>query len=159
MSSNSLFSKGKQGIKICLCLGLRHESKTAVHVKDIANEVFGERKEIAKMCEKFVEEGYLIRELGTGRSYSYRLGLDPEQIFLGNIVRICEPDFHLTDCKIAKYCKAKEYCYFDKRLWGSLEVKLLEMLNQISLKNYLDNMYEVAHIAPEKCHLSQLTEE
>lgn len=154
---NNIFITGRRGIRICLCLGLRYEAKIALHVKDIANQVFGDVKEVQEICESLVKEGYLLRDPSSPKSY--RLALEPKQISLGNIVRICESKFHITDCTIAKTCPVNKYCFFDKRLWGALEEKIFEMLNQISLQDYLDNMYEMSHVAPIKCHLSQLSDD
>lgn len=152
----NILEKGRRGIRICLCLGLRYDSKIALHIKDITHQVFGDIKEVQSMCERLVKEGYLLRDANSAKSY--RLALHPSQIFLGNIIRICEPSFHLTDCKMAKNCSVNRYCFFDKKLWGSLEEQIFSMLNQISLENYLQNMYEVSHVAPSKCHLSQLVD-
>lgn len=151
------FEKGRRGIRICLALALKYDAKIALHVKTIAIQVFGDVREVKDLCERLVREGYLLRDAKSAKSY--RLALSPEQIKLGEIIRICEDNFEITDCAIAKACPVNEHCYFDKKLWGELKKQIIIMLNQITIQNYLDNMKEMSYVAPLNCHLSQLKEE
>jgi DNA-binding IscR family transcriptional regulator len=153
----NILEAGRRAIRICLCIAQRHEARIAFHYKTIADDVTGHPQEVYKLCESLVKAGYLVRSPDSAKSYL--LALNPEQILLGDIVRIAEPDFHITDCSRAKQCPVNMHCYNDKKLWGQLENQMFLWLNQINLQNYLDNMYEVAHVAPSNCQLSKLAEE
>jgi Rrf2 family protein len=152
----NLFENGRRAIRILLALALKHDAKVALHVKTIAMQAGGDVKAIQDICETLVKEGYLLRDVNAAKSY--RLALEPDQIKLGNIIRICEPDFHITDCKRAKTCPVKDSCYFDRKFWGEFEIQMFNMLNSVTLQAYYDNMIEMSYVAPEKCPLSQLKE-
>ena len=153
----NLFERGRRGIRICLALGLKYDAGISLHVKSIAAQVLGDPKEVKEICEKLVDIGYLVRDPAAAKSYM--LAIDPEHILLGNIIQVCEEGLHLTDCSIAKSCPVKDWCFFDKRLWGGLQDRIYEMLNQITLQSFLDNMYTMSEVAPKNCHLSQLKDD
>lgn len=149
----NLFEQGRRGIRICLALALKYEQDVSLHVDTIAYQCSGNIKDIKYLCEKLTEAGFLKRERTVAKSY--KLNLPPGSIHLGDIVRTCEEDIFISDCNVARQCSVKNYCFFDKKLWGNLLEANYKMLNDLTLDHYLQNINEMSYIAPQFCWLTE----
>ncbi len=114
---------------------------TAAHEENLTTiseiqKAFGISKgHLMKIVHLLSTEGYLhaIR----GRSGGIRLGKPPEEINLGQLVRLTEPDFRLVECfGQNNQCIISQYCKMPGPLNLALEA-FLETLDNHSLKDMM----------------------
>ncbi len=90
---------------------------------------------LMKIVHLLSTEGYL--HAVRGRSGGIRLGKPPEEIILGQLVRLTEPDFRLVECFGSdNHCIISQYCKLPGPLNKALDA-FLETLDGHTLKDMM----------------------
>jgi len=88
-------------------------------------------KYLEKICRILKQSGYLLGKRGPDGGYS--LTMPPEDIRLGELVKLLENDMNLTDCCLYEtHCSQSRECP-TKTLWQDLRQTIIDKLNTYTL--------------------------
>jgi len=130
-----LSTKGRYGARLMLDLALHHNNGH-VFLKDIA-----ERQEIS---EKYL--GHLIPPLKAaglinstrGAHGGYALARDPQDITLGQVIRVVEGGLSLVECVARpEVCHRVDYCV-TRDIWSLVSKKIMDSLDSINLQDMVN---------------------
>lgn len=99
---------------------------------DQISDAYGiSRSHLMKVVNVLTREGYLIAV--RGRSGGLRLGMPPDEICVGAVVRATEPDFHLVECHAdSGQCVISSHCKL-RGIMGDALGQFLAVLDQYTL--------------------------
>lgn len=104
-------------------------------IEDTARAYGISKNHLMKVVNQLIREGFLIAV--RGRSGGFRLGRDPAEIRIGNVVRLTEPDFAIVECfGCDNQCVITRNCSLKKLLAEALQA-FLAKLDQKTLKDLL----------------------
>lgn len=67
-----------------------------ITIDEVAQAFGASRAHLSKVANALTRSGYLVAV--RGRSGGLKLGHMPEEIGIGDVMRLTEPDFHLVEC-------------------------------------------------------------
>ncbi len=112
-------------------------SERQVTITEITRTYGISRGHLMKVVQSLANAGYL--EATRGRSGGLKLGAEPEEINLGDVVRITEPDFRLVECFGAPNgCLISQYC----KMPGPLNEALSAFVNTLDGYSLADLMID-----------------
>ena len=102
---------------------------------------------LVRVAQSLRDGGYL--ELKTGRRGGLALTRDPGEIFIGDVVRILEPDLRLVECfdPATSTCPIAPVCGLSAALQDARDA-FLGVLDRVSLKQALRKGNPVGHFLP-----------
>ncbi|WJH37960.1 Rrf2 family transcriptional regulator (plasmid) [Aliirhizobium terrae] len=102
------------------------------------------RAHLMKVVNQLIREGFLSSV--RGRSGGFRLGRDPKDIRIGEVIRATEPDFAIVECfGCDNQCVITPSCGLKKLLAEALKA-FLAKLDQATLKDMLLDRSMVAEL-------------
>ena len=128
-------------LRVLLFLAVREESS----ISEVAAAYGISRNHLVKVVHHLARAGYI--ESQQGRGGGIRLAREPEDVTVGQVVRECEPHFHLVEC----FDKDKNCCVV------SPACKLKHVLSEAfdAFMAVLDG-YSLAEISANPEHLAKL---
>lgn len=102
------------------------------------------RAHLMKVVNQLIREGFLSSV--RGRAGGFRLGRDPKDIRIGQVIRLTEPDFAIVECfGCDNQCIITPSCRLKKLLAEALKA-FLDKLDQATLKDMLLDRSMVAEL-------------
>jgi Rrf2 family transcriptional regulator, nitric oxide-sensitive transcriptional repressor len=123
-------------LRTLMYLGMNRDRLATI--QDIADTFAISKSHLMKVVQQLGQVGLV--ETIRGRSGGLRLGKEPEQINIGDVVRVTEPDFRMVECFNPEInaCILSPSC----ELQGVLRkatVAYLDVLNKVTLADLLRN--------------------
>ncbi|MBC8570128.1 RrF2 family transcriptional regulator [Zongyangia hominis] len=130
-------TKGRYGLRLMLDLALSYE-KGLVSLRDVAA-----RQEIS---EKYLEQ--IIMPLGRaglvkstrGAQGGYRLQLPPEEISVGDVLRVTEGSLTPVGCLDDTPCARKDQCV-TYSVWGRVQEAITDVVDHITLQDLVEDYH------------------
>lgn len=128
-------------LRTLIYLAVRKQEKLAT-IKEIADSYHISKNHLMKVVYELGKTGYL--ENIRGRNGGLRLGKRPEEINIGQVVRLMEEDFHTVEC----FDPSKNLCVISpscrlKGVLGEAMHAYLQVLNKYTLADVLVNEEEL----------------
>lgn len=123
-------------LRVLLFLGASPDKVYPTHQ---ISEAYGiSRNHLVRVVQTLAEHGYVT--VTAGRSGGVRLGMTPDKIRLGEVVRNAEPNLKLVECfdRLTNTCPIAPACRLKASLRNALEAFLAE-LNKQTLADMLDD--------------------
>lgn len=120
-------------LRVLMYLAVRHQSGERVTIDEIARSYRISRNHLMKIVHQLSVNGFI--ETTRGRHGGALLARDPRTISVGQIVRLCEPDFSVVECHEAGrelQCSIMPACNLKAGFRRAVDAFLLE-LDRISL--------------------------
>ncbi|MBL8151572.1 MAG: Rrf2 family transcriptional regulator [Blastocatellia bacterium] len=101
------------------------------------------RNHLVRVVNNLGKKGFI--EVHPGRSGGIKLGRQPEEIILGEVIRATEPDFYLVECfdKRTNSCPITPACGLKSILKEAVD-SFLQTLNRYTLRDISQNHSELA---------------
>jgi len=122
-------TKGRYGIRLMLCLGLQY-GKGHISLKIISREQGISEKYLEQIVSPLSKAGLVISFRGAQGGYS--LTRDPEQINVGEILRILEGSLSPVDCLDKVSCEKTDSCA-SLLLWKRMKDAIDEVVDNTTL--------------------------
>jgi len=120
-------------LRVLIYLAVKGEESATI--SEIAQRYAISRNHLMKVVQELSQRGYLIAS--RGKNGGLRLGSDPADINLGELVRATESDFALTECfGNHNRCVLTPACVLQTRLGEALEA-FFEVLDSYSLADLI----------------------
>ena len=139
-----LSTRTRYGLRMLVSIARAHQSSShPAPLYPIAVKQDISFKYLEKICRILKKEGYLLGKRGPDGGYS--LTMPPEEIRLGELVKILENDMNLSDCCLYEtVCSHSPECP-TRKLWLDLRQTIIDKLNTSTLA-------DLVH-APQACIL------
>ncbi len=134
-----LSTKGRYGVRAMFELALHHQ-EGALSLKRIAQQ--------QEISEKYLEHLFASLKKGglinstRGAHGGYRLSREPEEITVGDIIRILEGSISFTDCVDenleGETCKRIDTCVVNK-VWSRVRDKINEVVDDVTLADMCED--------------------
>ncbi|WP_456277375.1 Rrf2 family transcriptional regulator [Bacillus sp. AK128] len=116
-----------------------------VNIKEIAEVYQISKNHLMKVIYDLGKLGYL--ETVRGRNGGVKLGLNPEEINIGEVIRKTEDDFYMAEC----FDPSKEGCIISpacklKHVLHEAVDSYLSVLNEYSLADIIENKSDLQHL-------------
>lgn len=123
-------------LRTLMYLGMQRDH--LVTIQDIADAYGISKSHLMKVVHQLGVAGLV--ETIRGRSGGLRLGKEPEQINIGDVVRRTEPDFMMVECfnRQSNECVLSSSCALQSVL-GKATQAYLNVLNGVTLADLLQN--------------------
>jgi Rrf2 family nitric oxide-sensitive transcriptional repressor len=121
-------------LRVLILLGTRRDR--LMGTKEIAEAFQISKHHLVRVVEGLAEHGYV--RIQRGRTGGLTLGMPPERIRLGDVVRAAEPNMRLVECfdEMTNTCRITSGCGLKPMLREALEA-FLESLNDYTLADVL----------------------
>lgn len=130
-----LSTRGRYGTRMMLDLA-QHQGQGPVQIGDIAKRQDISVKYLEQLIIPLKKANY-IRSVRGPRG-GHMLAIPPENITVGEIVRILEGGIDLTDCiRNPKICPRSEHCV-TRDIWAETTYAIYDKLNTITLANMIE---------------------
>ncbi len=132
----TLSTKGRYGVRAMVELA-RHYGQGPLPIRNIADR---QRIPVPYLEQLLVKlrRGMLVESV-RGRNGGYVLGRPPDQISVGDVVRVLEGPISLCECvspKSGEVCDMVDHCV-TKLLWARMSKQIEEIFDDIRLHNLL----------------------
>nr|MDH3087425.1 nitric oxide-sensing transcriptional repressor NsrR [Bacillus velezensis] len=131
-------------LRVLIFLASRHSDELS-NIKEIADTYSISKNHLMKVIYRLGQLGYVetIRGLGGG----IRLGMTPEDINIGEVVRNTEDDFNIVECFDSKknLCIISPACNLKNLLNEALQA-YLAVLDKYTLRDLVKNKEEIMRL-------------
>jgi Rrf2 family nitric oxide-sensitive transcriptional repressor len=124
-------------LRVLIFTGMKHDGELA-SIKEISETFFISQNHLGKIVFELNKLGMV--ETVRGRNGGIRLAREPEEINVGEVVRIFEDDFNLLECfhKDTNHCIISPACKLKHTLNEELQA-FFQVLDQYTIKDLLHN--------------------
>ncbi len=130
-----LSTRGRYGLKAMYQLAT-HYGKGPIPLKQIADEENLSESYLEQLVSQLRKEG-LLKSV-RGAQGGYMLAMPPEEITVGNVLRVLEGNLAPADCIMEDYgCENEENC-ITKLVWIKIKDSIDEVVDSITLQDMLD---------------------
>jgi Rrf2 family protein len=113
-----------------------HYGKGPIPLKQIADEENLSESYLEQLVSQLRKEG-LLKSV-RGAQGGYMLAMPPEEITVGNVLRVLEGNLAPADCIMEDYgCENEENC-ITKLVWIKIKDSIDEVVDSITLQDMLD---------------------
>ncbi|EEG77681.1 RrF2 family transcriptional regulator [Dethiobacter alkaliphilus] len=139
-----LSTKGRYGVRAMFDLAL-HSGEGAIALKSVAQREHISEKYLEHLFASLKKAG-LIRSV-RGAQGGYRLARPPEEITLGDIIRVLEGPIAPTECVIDddghESCERSTDCVM-RSIWGNVRDQINEILDGITLAQIVEEQRKMS---------------
>ncbi|WP_416197861.1 MAG: Transcriptional regulator, BadM/Rrf2 family [Sporanaerobacter sp.] len=132
-----LSTKGRYGLKAMFQLAL-HYGEGPIPLKNVADEQNISENYLEQLVAVLKKNGLL--ESVRGAQGGYLLAKSPDEITVGNILRVLEGDMAPADCVLDNEmfkCEKAEYCV-TKLVWTRIRDSIDDVVDSITLQDMVD---------------------
>ena len=130
-------TRGRYGIRLMLALALNYNNGT-IPLKTIAKDQGISEKYLEQIINPLTKSG-LVKSF-RGAQGGYALSRPPEEINVGEILRVLEGSTTVIDCVSSEHVSCDNACSCSARpLWLKLQASINEVLSATSLKDMADD--------------------
>lgn len=136
-----LSTRGRYGLKAMYQLAI-HYGEGPVALKQIADKENLSENYLEQLVSQLRREG-LLKSV-RGAQGGYMLAMPPNEITVGNVLRVLEGNLAPADCIIEEdyECEKEENC-ITKFVWIKIKESIDEVVDSITLQDMLDKSIEV----------------
>ncbi|MFW6006613.1 MAG: RrF2 family transcriptional regulator [Bacillota bacterium] len=135
-------TQGRYGLRALVDLVVNESAGNAIPLREIS-----ERQEIS---ERYLEQLFAkLRKAGIvssvrGAHGGYKLNQDPDELTVGDVIRILEGDLAPTECTIEdeNSCKFEAVCVTHE-VWNKIKEKVEEVIDSITLSDLKERSMEI----------------
>ncbi|WP_147822200.1 RrF2 family transcriptional regulator [Salidesulfovibrio onnuriiensis] len=132
-----LTTRSRYGTRMALDIA-QNGAEKPVRISDIAHRQGVSVKYLEKLIRELKQAGFIRSKRGP--KGGHMLAKQPEDILVGEIVRVLEGDFSLVECKSKRSaCPRFEDCV-TRNLWVRASDAMYDTLNEISLADLLSGI-------------------
>jgi Rrf2 family cysteine metabolism transcriptional repressor len=138
-----LSTRGEYGLRAMFDLAMR-QGEGPIPLKDIAERQAISGHYLEQLIAGLRKAG-LVKSV-RGAQGGYMLGRSPEEITVGDIVRVLEGPIGPTECVSeddAAYCDRSETC-IARRVWARVRDSIVEVMDSITLKDMCAEAEKIA---------------
>jgi len=144
-----LSTKGKYGVRAVFEIA-RHFGKGPITIKEISERQGISFSYLEQILHKLGKAGLI--ESVRGPAGGYLLGRKPQELTIGDIVRVLEGPIALSHCLEpgeSGDCYQTDDCVA-RMVWAKVGEKIEEALDSISFQDLLQNQKEPMHLKPRR---------
>lgn len=143
-----LSTRGRYGVTAMYDLALNYniQSPEPVSLKSVASRQGISEHYLEQLMGKLRRAG-LVQSI-RGAMGGYFLKRSPQEITVGEIIRVMEGPISLVDCLLAENTKDKKYCEksqlcVTRRVWSKVSIGIANTLDKITLQDLCENYGEI----------------
>lgn len=133
------------GIRTLMYLAIQPERETLFRISEITEVFELSPNHVSKIVHHLGKLGYL--QTIRGKSGGFKLGMSPDDINIGQLVRVLENSLAPIDCS-KPYCKFTPACQL-KGVLAEAVSAYLTVLDQYSLSDIVSNRNDLVKLLPE----------
>lgn len=131
-------TKGRYGIRMMLELALRYE-QGIISLKTIAKDQEISEKYLEQIVNPLTKAGFVKSYRGAQGGYT--LTRSPEQITVGEVLRVLEGSLSPVDCVDYNNCSRSDYCV-SLSIWKKMKEALDQVVDNITLADMAKEFIE-----------------
>ncbi|WP_076414205.1 Rrf2 family transcriptional regulator [Shewanella sp. UCD-KL12] len=133
------------GIRTLMYLAIQPERETLFRISEITEVFELSPNHVSKIVHHLGKLGYL--QTIRGKSGGFKLGMSPDDINIGQLVRVLENSLAPIDCS-KPYCRFTPACQL-KGVLAEAVSAYLTVLDQYSLSDIVSNRNDLVKLLPE----------
>ena len=145
----NLSKKGRYGLRAMLDLAL-NATNESVSIKSISERQLISENYLEQIIATLKKAKYVKSTRGPKGGYS--LMKEPNQISVGDILRVLEGDLNPVDCiavNETKACDEAELCV-TKFVWKKISESINEVVDNITLEDLMQEQYRIENLIEEE---------